>query len=294
MKALGKRKRSSLLSRQLVTVLDRFFMAGERLTGRRDVRFAVRGGAVAMLGLTIAHGLIAGGHIKQSSDGTRGLQGQVSSYFGYAAEQIRVTGLKRKTAATVLKIIGVKPGGTLLGFDAGQARETLLNVDWVKSASVRVVPPNRLEVELEEREPFAIWQRDGLFYVIDREGTAMGSFDARLFPHLMLVTGEGAQDKTAELVNQLEVWPELKSRVRAAARVGQRRWSLYFGGDREVMLPETGVQRALAELAELDSRFQILASGIRRIDLRLAGSAVLHPFGEADENHMQKLAERAN
>jgi cell division septal protein FtsQ len=55
----------------------------------------------------------------------------------------------------------------------------LLNLDWVRQAAVRVMPPNRLEVDVVEREPFAVWQRDGLYFVIDREGAAMASFDAR-------------------------------------------------------------------------------------------------------------------
>ena len=245
-----------------------------------------------MLTLVTGYGLVTGNHLSGSTSGSRGLAGEVSSYFGYAAEQIRIAGLQRMDGATVLKAIGVDPGGSLIGFDANNARSILLNLDWVQEASVRVLPPNRLEIEVVEREPFAVWQRDGNYYVIDREGSAIASFDARKFSHLMFVTGEGAQENVSQLVNQLEAWPELNSKIKAAARVGRRRWSLYFEGGRQALLPEKQVELALANLADLDARFGVLASGIERVDLRLAGSAVLVPFAGAGDKPARKVASR--
>jgi hypothetical protein len=67
---------------------------------------------------------------------------------------------------------------------------------------------------------------------------------------------------------------------------------LYFDGQRQVLLPQQGVTRALAELAGLENRYSILTSGVEQIDLRLSGSAVLVPFDNAGESSGQKLAER--
>jgi cell division protein FtsQ len=271
-----------------------FLAAGEQLAQRRSTRFAMRSSAVAMLASVIGYGLLAGDHLTDPSSGTRGLPAQISSYFGYAAEEVRIHGLQRMPPEAVLKAIGVMPGGSLLGFDANHARRILLNLDWVKQASVRVLPPNRLEVDVTEREPFAVWQRDGLYYVIDREGTAMASFDARRFANLMLVSGDGAQEEVSQLVNQLEAWPGLQSKVKAAARVGNRRWTLHFAGGRRALLPEKGVETALARLADLEARHQVLESGIREIDLRIADSAVLVPFDTAPDKTGEKVAARQN
>jgi len=272
--------------------LSGWLQAGERLSNRRTSRILVRSGAVGMLTLVTGYGLLSGDHLSGSSSGTRGLAGQASSYFGYAAEQIRIAGLNRMDGAAVLKAIGVKPGGSLIGFDANKARSILLNLDWVQEASVRVLPPNRLEVEVVERKPFAVWQRGGNYYVIDRDGFAIASFDARKFSQLMFVSGEGAQENVLQLVNQLEAWPELNSKIKAAARVGNRRWSLYFAGGRQALLPERQVEQALANLADLDARFGVLASGIEQVDLRLAGSAVMVPFEGARVKPDRKVASR--
>jgi len=266
--------------------------SGERVANSRLCRFTVRTSAVALLAFTTGYGLLAGDYLADPSSGTRGLPAQLSSYFGYAAEEIRINGLKRVDGAVVMNAIGVKPGGSLIGFDANTARRILLNLDWVKTASVRMLPPNRLEIDVTEREPFAIWQREGNYYVIDREGSAMASFQANKFLNLMLVSGEGAQESVSQLVNQLEVWPELHSMIKGAARVGKRRWTLYFDGGRQALLPENGVDKALAILADLEARNHVLASGIQQIDLRLAGSVVLVPFENLNEDEARKVASR--
>jgi cell division protein FtsQ len=216
----------------------------------------------------------------------------LSSWLGYAAEDIRITGLQRMNGAAVLNAIGVKPGGSLIGFDANTARKLLLNLDWVTTAKVRVLPPNRLDVEVSEREPFAIWQRGGLYYVIDREGVAVASLNVRKFTDLLLVSGDGAETTASQLVNQLEVWPDIHSSVKGAARVGKRRWTLYFSGGRQALLPENGVETALAVLADMQARHKVLSSGIRVIDLRLAGSAVLVPFEGESGKAAEKVASR--
>lgn len=274
-------------------VASSLFQTGERICNRRTTGVLVRSSAVSMLALVTGYGLLAGDHLTDPSSGARGLPAQISSYLGYAAEQVRITGLKRMGGASVLKAIGIKPGGSLVGFDANHARSILLNLDWVQEASVRVLPPNRLEIDIAEREPFAVWQRDGNYYVIDREGAAIASFEASRFPHLMLVSGEGAQETVSQLVNQLEAWPGLQSRITAAARVGKRRWTLYFAGGRQALLPEKQVEQAIASLTDLDERFGVLTSGIEQVDLRLAGSVVMVPFEGASVDADRNVALRS-
>ena len=159
----------------------------------------------------------------------------------------------------------------MIGFDAANARKLLENVDWVLSAKVMRMFPNQLEISVVEREPFALWQRGGSHYVIDRTGSAMSSLDPARMPRMPLVTGEGAQHAISELVNQLEAHPRLKSKMLAAARVGQRRWTLHLDNGVAIALPEKGVEQAMARVEELDRRHDLLSKGIKGIDLRIAG-----------------------
>ena len=238
---------------------------------RRSIRFLARAGAFSILALAVGLGLHDGGHLKYPGSPWENASGRVASLFGFAADGIKIAGLKYHDAESVLTPIGVRPGGSLIGFDAANARKLLENMDWVLSAKVMRLFPNQLEISVVEREPFALWQRGGSHYVIDRTGSAMSSLDPARMAGLPLVTGEGAQSAISELVNQLEAHPRLKSKLLAAARVGQRRWTLHLDNGVSVALPEKGVEEAMARVENLDQRYELLSKGIRGIDLRVAG-----------------------
>ena len=69
-------------------VASNLLQTGERICNRRTTGVLVRSSAVGMLALVTGYGLLAGDHLTDPSSGARGLPAQVSSYFGYAAEQI--------------------------------------------------------------------------------------------------------------------------------------------------------------------------------------------------------------
>ena len=239
------------------------------------VRAAARAGAVLFLGLTILHSIILGGYLNYEGSPWLKVPGKLSSLVGWAADDIRITGLVHQDPAMVLTTLGIRPGGSLVGFDAGNAKALLENLDWVAMATVQQSFPNQLEISVVERVPFAVWQRAGVYYVIDRAGSAMSNVTPGKLPALPLVTGEGAQFEVADLVNQLEATPDLSSKVRGAARVGQRRWNLYLDNGMTILLPEKDVGAALARLAALESSQQLLSKGVKSVDLRFPGRVIV-------------------
>ncbi len=238
-------------------------------------RFLARTGACVLLFGSVIHGLVIGGHLDYDGSPWRKLPGQLASSLGFAADDIRITGLVHQEPEALLSAIGVTPGGSLVGFDAGRARALLENLDWVAQATVMRKYPNRLDIVVTERQPFAIWQRDGAHYVIDQTGTAMSTLDPKRMSSLLLVTGEGAHLAAAALVNDLETVPQVRKHVLAAARVGQRRWTLFLDNGVTVALPEAGSSKALLALAKLDQAQGLLSKGIKGIDLRLPGEMIV-------------------
>jgi cell division protein FtsQ len=247
----------------------------ERIARGRLAGFMLRSSAVVLLGFTIMHGLARGGHIDYDGSPFTRIGGQLSALVGFAAGDIRISGLKHHEPEAVLVALAVKPGGSLIGFNAGEARKTLEGLDWVVSANVQRLFPNQLEIELVERIPFAVWQRKGGYTVIDRSGAAMGGLVLGKLPNLPLVTGDGADMAAEELVNQLEATPDLSSRLYAAARVGKRRWNLYLDTGVVVLLPEADIGGALARLQQAESREGLLSKGIKTVDLRFDGRMII-------------------
>jgi len=235
------------------------------------VRIAARASALLVMGGVIMAGLVNGGYLDYEGSPWMQLPGKAAGVVGMAAQEITITGLEHHEPETLLSAIGVQPGGSLMGFDAIQARNILQNLDWIESAKVQRLFPNQLTVEVNEREPFAIWQRGQAYYVIDKSGAAMSGLEAAQMVRLPLVTGEGANVAAAELVNQLAAYPDLMLQVKAAARVGSRRWTLYLDNGITVQLPERDWQQAIATADQLNKTQHILARGIRSLDLRLQG-----------------------
>lgn len=257
----GQRRVARQMMAQAFSRLER------RLTAR-SARVFVRGFAVLLLGASMLGGAIRGDAFTYPGSPFLNFNGRVASVFGLAADRINISGLQHHDPADVLSHIGVKPGGSLVGFDADEARILLEALDWVADASVRRSFPNRLDVALNEREPFAIWQNAGSYAVIDREGTVMSGLNPLPLRHLPLVTGAGANVAARDYVNQMEAMPGLRQKVQAAARVGGRRWTLYLDNGVKIALPELDVEAALKRVAELDATQNILSKGIREIDLR--------------------------
>lgn len=234
-------------------------------------RFAMRASAVLCLGAVVMSGLVRGGYLDYEGSPWLMLPGKAAGIVGMAAEDITISGLSHHEPEAMLSAIGVRPGGSLIGFDALMAKRILENLDWVQSAKVLRRFPNQLDIAVKEREPFAIWQRGKSYYVIDRTGAAMSGIAASHLVKLPLVTGEGANTAAAELINHLEAYPDLLLQVKAAARVGGRRWTLYLDSGATVLLPEQNVADAVRTVNDLNVSQQILSKGIRSVDLRLDG-----------------------
>jgi cell division protein FtsQ len=235
------------------------------------VRALFRASALLFLGGVIFSGLVKGDYLDYENSPWQMLPGKAAGVVGMAAEDITIAGLAHHDPEVLLAAIGVRPGGSLIGFDAVMSKRILENLDWIEDAKVQRRFPNQLDIAIKEREPFAVWQRDGAYYVIDRTGVAMSGLPASQLVRLPLVTGEGANKAAAELINQVAVYPDLMLQVKAASRVGDRRWTLYLDSGVTVLLPEQGQAEAIAELNELNTSQHLLSKGIRAVDLRLEG-----------------------
>jgi cell division protein FtsQ len=236
-----------------------------------SVRVAARGAAVLFLSISLLHGILAGGHLNYPGSVWLKLPGRLAGFIGMAADDIQITGLQHHDPRDVLSSMGVKPGGPLLGFDAARARDILLEQDWVDSAVVQRRFPNQLVVAIEEREPFVVWQHLGKVVVVDRRGKPMSGLDPREVNVLLHVSGAGANTAALELVNQIEAVPELSNQIRAAVRVGERRWTLYLKTGLKVALPEFDIAPALKRAERIVAGAELSAGGVDVVDLRIAG-----------------------
>ena len=239
--------------------------------GARRTRAVARAMFALGFAATMLHGVSRSGAFEDEASVWSKLPGRVASLVGLAADHIQITGLNQHEPDEVLAALSLKPGKSIVGFDASVARQTLQALPWVKIASVEREYPNMLKITVKERVAIALWQHDHQIEMIDDTGVAMGQPHFLLANHLPLVTGEEANLAAADLLNDLSAIPGLSEKISAAARVGKRRWTLYFANGVKVALPENGVRPALQAVWNLDQQQAILSKGISMIDMRLPG-----------------------
>ena len=195
----------------------------------------------------------------------------VTARAGFKVGEITVTGRNRTAEAEVVEALAVRLGDPILAIDIDDARDRLEALPTVRAAAVQRRLPGSLRVVIAERQPVALWQHDGEFVLVDRDGHQIpGSIQG--FEDLLLVVGDGAPTAASDLLEMLATEPLLSPRVKAAVRVGSRRWDLHLDDavkGLEAKLPEEDAEAAWHHLAELEGHKGLTQRRITMVDLRL-------------------------
>lgn len=235
----------------------------------RSTRRAVLAGAGGLV-LLIAVALFPG---RKVADQLLAWSGQA----GYRVDDIFVEGRVKTPRDQLLTALGVKRGDAILGVDLAAAQKRIEEIPWVRSAAVERRLPDQIHILITERQPAALWQNKGRYFLVDREGQIVGE-QIEDYTGLPLTVGEGAPDHVADLVTLLASEPALQARVKAATWVGERRWNIML--DRtpdgiEVRLPEEDAESAWHDVAKLDREKSLLERQVGVIDMRLPDRLVL-------------------
>ncbi|HEY6434866.1 MAG TPA: cell division protein FtsQ/DivIB [Acetobacteraceae bacterium] len=240
----------------------------------RPSAWVVAAGVAVLLGVVIVHSAEPGGMMARTQERLLAATG----FTGLRVTEIRIEGRANTPEPLLRATLGVSLGDPILGFSIAQAERRIETLSWVDHATIERRLPGTIVVQLHERRPFAIWQNQGKFVLIDRAGQVVTNENVADFRQLPLLVGPGAPDGAAELIDALNDHPKISGRVVAAVRIGQRRWNLQMKSGMDVLLPEDHEAVALDRLSTLEQQHQLLDRPLQRIDLRLPNQLVLHPI----------------
>jgi cell division protein FtsQ len=195
----------------------------------------------------------------------------VARSLGLGVSVVTVSGTSHMSEPRILAIAGIDASRSLPFFDVAEAKARLEANPLVKQASVRKLYPNQVVIDIVERTPYAVWQKDGDVSAIAADGAPIDEITDDRYAGLPFVVGEGANGRVREYVALLEAMDELKPRVEAGVLVGQRRWNLRLKSGVDVKLPEDNPEAAIAELLSLQRQSRILDKDMLALDFRVPG-----------------------
>ena len=239
------------------------------------------------------YGATRGGELQSFNMALRDLGDAAANAAGFDLEAVEVSGARQITRDEVLAAAGITPTTSLLLLDAEATRAQLKQNPWIAEATVRKLYPGRLEISIEERVAFAIWQRAGKLSVIARDGTVIGADARALLRDYPLVVGAGAEKRAADFLALVGRVPEIQSEFAAAVLVAERRWNIRLKNGVDVRLPEENAEAALAKLVAFDRETRILSRDVAVIDLRIPDRVTVRPSDDVAEARAAALKARA-
>jgi hypothetical protein len=141
-----------------------------------------------------------GGHGPQITENTQNLCDAVANKLGFRISEVALAGEHEIGRDEILVLAGITDRSSLLFLDAARTRARLLANPWISDATVLKLYPDRLRIEIKERQPFALWQKDRQVALIAADGTVLQETVPARYSGLPLVVGKGAEQTAREFL----------------------------------------------------------------------------------------------
>lgn len=229
--------------------------------------------------------LVSSGKAAKMGESVRWAAISLTADMGFRVKDVMVSGRNQTDRQTMIEALNVARGAPILAIDIFDAKKRLEDIPWVRAATVERMLPDTVLVSIVEREPLALWQKDGELHLIDAEGAVILSDGLESYSDLLIVVGDGAETRAADLIALIGTEPDLMQQVRAATWVGERRWNLHLKGGIDVRLPEADPAAAWLRLAEYHRVHKVLDKNVTVLDLRIPDRLIVKtgPKGSGQE-----------
>jgi cell division protein FtsQ len=211
---------------------------------------------------------------------------------GLGIDTVTISGLTELREQEILAVAGINSRNSLLLLDPESIRDRFKAVPLVRDASVRKLYPGRVAIAIVERQPYALWQKDGQVSVVSIDGTVIDSMRDDRFAALPFVVSVGANQHLNEYAALMDAATDMKSRIKAGVRVSDRRWDLVTNDGVTIRLPEEGAAEAIALVARLSREQRILDRDIVALDLRVAGRLEVELAPDAGAARLEALSRK--
>jgi cell division protein FtsQ len=159
---------------------------------------------ILLIGLVVV-GAIVGVGLMFERYGTRSWRFRIES-----SDQIEIAGMQNVTRKEIMRVLGGDIGKNIFSIPLEEHKKKLEEIPWVESASVMRYLPNRLKVEINERNPVAFVQIGSRIELIDPNGVIMnmptGSKGKFSFP---VITGTSDTEPLSTRASRMKTFAQV-------------------------------------------------------------------------------------
>ena len=196
-----------------------------------------------------------------------------TAQIGFVVDDVVIEGNHLTSHKDIQKAIGHLEKRPMATIDIHDLHDRLARLPWVKQVTVQRILPNMISIIVTEKRPIALYQDKKDYFPLDENGKIVPTTLKGLDPHLIVVAGKNAPDKTPRLLAILDRFKLIRPYVLSARYRRDQRWDLYLratGKDQIlVQLPAQKEEQALQRLQKAHETDRILDRNLAEIDLRL-------------------------
>ena len=213
----------------------------------------------------------------------------------FAVKGVRVRGASESLAQEAEAALALPGNASSLNTDVVALQARLMEIPAIRDARVQLKSDGILDVVIDERIAEALWRdEEGSLWLVDREGVELAAVGNRAdHADLPLILGRGAANRMTEALALFRAAPDLRPRLRALVRIGERRWNVTLDRGLTILLPESRPVAALERVMAWHFGEELLDRSLVSVDMRLPGRPTLRMSPEAAETYRIDL-ERAN
>ncbi|MBT8412351.1 MAG: cell division protein FtsQ/DivIB [Octadecabacter sp.] len=224
--------------------------------------------------LLIVGGLVAGWTARDANrqmiaDAYSDMKSQIQQRDEFMVKLMAVDGADDALSADIRMVLPLEFPVSSFDLDLEEMRQTVEALPAVADVSLRVRPGGMLQVNVDQRQPVAVFRVPDGLRLIDQDGVLIQSITARADrSDLPLITGDGARDALDEGLELYSVAGPLAPRMRGVVRMGERRWDVILDNGQRILLPANGAVTAFDRVVAINEAQDLLERDVAVVDMR--------------------------
>lgn len=138
----------------------------------------------------------------------------------------------------------------------------------IKNFSIITKSKDLIEIEIIEKIIVALFSKDGIIYLIDKNNQLNKVDQIDSFLHLPYFIGSNSYNHADEILRLIEN-SGYNFEISSLEYVSQRRWNLNLKNEVKILLPEKNISKSLKSLINLHYQYNILNGNFVEVDLRI-------------------------